>query len=637
MATTTHYNGSRIQVSQNGEPVSGAAVYTYAAGTLTPLATHTDAAGTIANTNPVICDSQGQAVIRLGTSAYRFRVYTAPIGSGGVLLTDDDNVKSVGALTTEFLVDFRAELADSTDDEKGTGMLGHGDEVVYPSSTLGFMLNSSVMRGHLLKHFARSRWSELLDYSTSYDASAEVEEWLNEISSKKITGIVPDGKFYVTTLPIITADYVRIKGASRPRVTPARGSLTGGSIFVGTMRFSGDEVDIENIGVDRGSTFTASAGDGLVLSGLSTGTYARLQNVVGLGRSADDPWHAILVEGYENVDIDNIAGYRNWYAVALKLKKANVSRVRGYENAIAGCILRSNSGDGICEDFNVNDVITVGRGRASSGAGGSDYGFYIVVDNQAQRIQCSNITARSAKQAIAWRTNANLTELNFVNAIASNCEAGFYGFTGPGDLYSAQLQNCTAVECTAWAMRVEKALSLQLDGFFGMGVAGTAYRDELIRIESPVIDFQADNVNLTENYGSTRGGIRLLNGPTANTFGTNMRAIPWGNVPSPGISTSTQTGLVITLLPFYSPGMRHTITSQRGGTVGTVTNIGREYSPGATRFPIGSQLVVKNDDTQVLTISATATNVVTKGGVAINIGASSAAMFVFDGANWVEV
>jgi hypothetical protein len=629
-------SGIRFQAIGSAGPLPFAEVETYAAGTLTPLPTYTNESLSTPNATTVICDANGQADIWVGGLAYRFRLYTST-ASGRTLVYDRDNYKSTGALTSEFLVGFRAELADSSTNTKGTGMLGHGDEVVYPSGTLGFMLNSSVMRGHLLAHFPRNRWAELLDYSTTYDASAEVEEWLNEISAKKITGIVPDGKFYVTTMPVITADYVRIKGASRPRVTPARGSLAGGSIFVGTMRFSGDEIDIENIGVDRGATFTATAGDGLVLSGLGTGTYVRLQNVVGLGRSADDAFHSILVEGYENVDIDNIAGYRNWYGVALKLKKANVSRVRGYENAIAGCILRSNSGDGICEDFNVNDVITVGRGRAASGSGGSDYGFYIVVDNQAQRIQCSNINARSAKQAIAWRTNANLTELNFVNAIASNCEVGFYGFTGPGDLYSAQLQNCTAVECTAWAMRVEKAVSLQVDGFFGMGVTGTAYRDELIRIESPVLDFQCDNVNLNENYGSARGGIRLLNAPTANTLGTSMRAIPWGNVPSPGVSISTQTGTGITLSPLYSPGMRHMISSQRGGTVGTVTSIGREYSPGTTRFPAGSILVVRNDDTQPLTISATAANVVTKGGAAIAIAASGVAMLAFDGANWVEV
>jgi len=38
----------------NGNPLSGGKVYTYAAGTTTPLVTYTDESGTTPNTNPVI-------------------------------------------------------------------------------------------------------------------------------------------------------------------------------------------------------------------------------------------------------------------------------------------------------------------------------------------------------------------------------------------------------------------------------------------------------------------------------------------------------------------------------------------------------------------------------------------------------
>lgn len=46
-------------VDANGRPRSGARLYTYAAGTSTPLATYSDAGLTIANTNPVIADAAG--------------------------------------------------------------------------------------------------------------------------------------------------------------------------------------------------------------------------------------------------------------------------------------------------------------------------------------------------------------------------------------------------------------------------------------------------------------------------------------------------------------------------------------------------------------------------------------------------
>ena len=66
---------------------------TYAAGTLTPLATFTDAGGLSSNPTTVICNAAGQANVWLGTAAYRFRLYTATT-VGRVLIYDTDNVQS---------------------------------------------------------------------------------------------------------------------------------------------------------------------------------------------------------------------------------------------------------------------------------------------------------------------------------------------------------------------------------------------------------------------------------------------------------------------------------------------------------------------------------------------------------------
>jgi len=56
-----------------GASLPFALLYTYAAGTTTPLATYKDSAGTIPNTNPVICDANGLAVVWLTTGvAYKF-------------------------------------------------------------------------------------------------------------------------------------------------------------------------------------------------------------------------------------------------------------------------------------------------------------------------------------------------------------------------------------------------------------------------------------------------------------------------------------------------------------------------------------------------------------------------------------
>ena len=43
--------------NNNGIPLAGGLLYTYAAGTSTPLATYTTFSGNISNSNPIILDS----------------------------------------------------------------------------------------------------------------------------------------------------------------------------------------------------------------------------------------------------------------------------------------------------------------------------------------------------------------------------------------------------------------------------------------------------------------------------------------------------------------------------------------------------------------------------------------------------
>ena len=75
----------------NGVPLSGGLLYTYAAGTTTPETTYTSASGVTANTNPVVLDSagrvQGEIWLTQG-QAYKFVLKT----STGVTLGTYDNV-----------------------------------------------------------------------------------------------------------------------------------------------------------------------------------------------------------------------------------------------------------------------------------------------------------------------------------------------------------------------------------------------------------------------------------------------------------------------------------------------------------------------------------------------------------------
>lgn len=81
-------------VNAAGAPCWNCSLYSYAAGTTTPLATYVDATGTSQNTNPIILDASGGANVWFGANAYKLVL----IDSTGTTLWSVDQISSLGAL-----------------------------------------------------------------------------------------------------------------------------------------------------------------------------------------------------------------------------------------------------------------------------------------------------------------------------------------------------------------------------------------------------------------------------------------------------------------------------------------------------------------------------------------------------------
>ena len=128
----------------NGDPLSGGLLYTYAANSATAKATYSDRGLTAANTNPVVLDSRGEAVV-YGSGQYKFTlrdsagslIWTFDYldGIGGYLggnfffpdagqadqgvavgsVTVKDFVDAIGATKTATIVFSRGSTGDTTD------------------------------------------------------------------------------------------------------------------------------------------------------------------------------------------------------------------------------------------------------------------------------------------------------------------------------------------------------------------------------------------------------------------------------------------------------------------------------------------------------------------------------------------
>ena len=92
-------NGQQF-FDNTGLPLNGGLIYTYQAGSTTPLATYTDVNGTIANTNPIVLDSSGRTPAEVWLT-YGFNYKFVLKTSAAVTLGTYDNLYGIiGVLNT---------------------------------------------------------------------------------------------------------------------------------------------------------------------------------------------------------------------------------------------------------------------------------------------------------------------------------------------------------------------------------------------------------------------------------------------------------------------------------------------------------------------------------------------------------
>jgi len=114
---------------------------TYAAGTLTPLATYTTQAGATANPTTINIPASGYAAVWLGDGlAYRMIVADA----NGVVLYDEDNITRSEGGGGDPDSTLRDDLAGDAAADKGAGIVAHSAARAYPQGTVGAHLRQVV-------------------------------------------------------------------------------------------------------------------------------------------------------------------------------------------------------------------------------------------------------------------------------------------------------------------------------------------------------------------------------------------------------------------------------------------------------------------------------------------------------------
>lgn len=320
-------------VNSAGSPCSGCLLYSYSAGTTTPLATYVDSTGTGQNSNPITLDNAGGANIFMGVNSYKFvlkdslgnTLWTADnvspyISSSGGTINGDITV------TGNFTVNGTINFTVPANKVAGTAIVQAptAAQTITQPTTTQFTVNNETITNATL-----SNVNAFTVYMQSGQTLAAALTQLESISSGAGGVIrIPPGTWksggFSCTVP-----NVQIIGAGRPSVNSGNTALSGGTIIQGTVAASQGCAFfvLKDLGVDVGSAWVAAgnvAADAVSIynNGQVVGATPLdgvvIDNVVALGSSLSTAFHAILVENVTNSMIHNVVAIYHQHGIVLK-------------------------------------------------------------------------------------------------------------------------------------------------------------------------------------------------------------------------------------------------------------------------------------------------------------------------------
>lgn len=204
----------------DGTPLVGGKLYAYAAGTTTPLATYTDAAGTTPNANPVILNSRGEASVWFGTSQYKLKLTDA----NDVEIWTVDNMNGPDAVTQAAILGLLAA-------SNGSSLVGY---IQSGSGAVAQTVQSALRRTITPQDFG-AVGDGVADDTAAFQAA------VNEAQTKNYTLYLP-GAFKIGAINI-TGNLHLMGAGSQTTINAKAGNY---NLFT----ITGSDVMVENLYID---------------------------------------------------------------------------------------------------------------------------------------------------------------------------------------------------------------------------------------------------------------------------------------------------------------------------------------------------------------------------------------------------
>jgi hypothetical protein len=211
-----------------GVPLVGGKVYTYAAGTSTPLTTYQDSTGTVSNTNPIILDSRGECNLwLLPANAYKFILKD----STDALIWTVDNI-NLGINFSNVIIT-GGSLNGVT-----IGNITPGTAVFTDLTATGTVTFNGVTQMQIPAGPTANRSTTPVNGMIRYNSTTSIYEGNNSVAGQSISTLQLSGTvtaILTTTSPhgLVTGDYITVSGA-----TPAAYNSSYNITYINSTSFS---------------------------------------------------------------------------------------------------------------------------------------------------------------------------------------------------------------------------------------------------------------------------------------------------------------------------------------------------------------------------------------------------------------
>jgi hypothetical protein len=275
---------------------------------------------------------------------------------------------------------FIANLANTSDADKGAALIGRGVQVIDSIAALKQLLITSAsdyayITGYFSAYDGGAGWYRLdasdvvsadngctvivaVDggrWKLVHDGVIHIAQWGNNLSNA-IDNMPVGGHLLLGAGPYVakfnkTRSDLKVTGIGMPTYNGGNTALSGGTVIQGTFGFTGDRLEFSSFGIDCGSTVCTAINGGTAMDGLVITDATRtirnqivVRDVKCLLKDPTSAFHNFLLEGLNDSRFENLISRNGQWGTVMKTTASTADGIISYNCSQAGFTFKSDTG-----------------------------------------------------------------------------------------------------------------------------------------------------------------------------------------------------------------------------------------------------------------------------------------------------